>query len=171
MSTKARLRAKSLFEVIPYRIARLNAEMVKLLSHFCETNGVSFQQWRVLSLIGNFGAVAATEICKWTTSDKALVSRVIGQLHRMGLIERRPDAADARKLMILLTPAGEELYAKVGGLMDDNEEKLLAGMSDAQAEQLVSVMRLLEERTIEHLETLRVRQASYANEETAATRR
>lgn len=147
MTLQRAIRAKSLFDVIPYRIARLNAEMVKVLTAFCEANGLSFQQWRVLSLIGNFGSIAATEICKWTTNDKALVSRVISQLDASGLIERRADVDDGRRLLVLLTPAGEEVYARIGGLMDANENRILGGMSAGEIDSLLAVLHRLEDRT------------------------
>lgn len=148
------LRAKRLSDVVPYRVARLNAEMVKVLTRFCEAHGLTFHQWRVLSLIGDFGFVVAADVCKWTTNDKAVVSRVIRQLLDRGLIRRRRDLKDGRKMVIALEPAGEELYATVGKLMDGHEERILTGLGERKIQELVATLRLLEQRTREVLDEM-----------------
>ena len=151
MNEMRKARAKPLFEVVPYRVARLNAAMVRLLAHSCETNGISFQQWRVLSLIGSFGTVGASDIVEWTTNDKALVSRVLSQMETAGLIERRVNLEDGRKLAVAPTQRGWELYAKIGALLDANEETLLDGMGADEVATLVATLKRLEDRTQEQL--------------------
>lgn len=154
MQEQRKTRAKPLAEVVPYRIARLNAALVRLLTHFCESEGISFQQWRVLSLIGNFGAVAATEIAQWTTNDKALVSRVLSQMESAGLIERRVSLEDGRRLTVLLTEEGHKTYARIGSLLDANELSLLEGMNPEEVAVLVATLKRLEERTNAQLQAI-----------------
>src|SRR5690606_31959003 len=92
-----------------------------------------------------------SDIVEWTTNDKALVSRVLSQMETAGLIERRVNLEDGRKLAVAPTQRGWELYAKIGALLDANEETLLDGMGADEVATLVATLKRLEDRTQEQL--------------------
>ena len=48
-----------------------------------------------------------------TTLDKMQISRALTRMERDGLLEREPDPADRRNLIVRLLPAGRALYRKI----------------------------------------------------------
>lgn len=67
----------------------------------------------------------------------------LDRLERAGLIERSPDPDDRRGVMITLTKAGHELIDRVTEAHLANEARILGGLSAAERERLVGLLRKL----------------------------
>jgi DNA-binding MarR family transcriptional regulator len=138
--------------VVAYRIARANAEMVRLLTLLCEANGFKFNVWKVFSAIGSYEPISAVEISRHTTIDKAMVSRVIRQLLDRKLIERSLDENDARSVRIQLTEAGKAAYIRTANGIDDLQKRLLANVPADKVNELIDLLDMLEKRTKDVIE-------------------
>lgn len=132
---------------LAYRVARMHSEMVKVLSRLCEDNGFTLNVWRVFSAIGSFEPISAIEICRLTTIDKAMVSRVIKQLADQNLIERRILNTDARLVENYLSDSGRKKYTKVAKEIDKLQNDLMAGIDEQTAKEFIAMLELLEGRT------------------------
>jgi DNA-binding MarR family transcriptional regulator len=73
------------------------------------------------------------------TTPSRLVGLVDG-LQRRGLVERRRDPDDRRNHAIYLTEAGRHCMARIGLAARQHEDTLCAGLSDAEREQLQSLL-------------------------------
>lgn len=146
--SKARLSS-----VVAYRVARVNAETVRLLSLLCEANGFKFNVWKVFSAIGSYEPISAVEISRHTTIDKAMVSRVIRQLLDRKYIERKLDDHDARLVNIQLTKAGRAAYVRTANAIDDLQKRLLADVSAGKVNEFIELLDMLEQRTKDEIET------------------
>ncbi|QIN82570.1 MarR family transcriptional regulator [Rubrobacter tropicus] len=60
------------------------------------------------------------------------VTKMLRRLEGMGLIERRPDPADARSFRVYLTGPGRALEEPVLGCWERAEEKTFAGLDPAE---------------------------------------
>ena len=69
--------------------------------------------------------------------------RLLDQLCAHGLVERRDDCHDRRAKTLHLTPAGEELAARVEAVLVDIRGRLLAGLDDATLTAGLSVLDAL----------------------------
>lgn len=137
---------RKLSSVVPYRMARSNAEMVKLVSLLCETNGFTLNLWRVLSSIGSFHSISPMEIGKLTTIDKAMVSRAIRDLVERGLIIRRADERDARWAQIELTEEGTVVFDRMVAGIDALEKHLFGEISPEKMDAFMDMLSFVERR-------------------------
>ncbi len=131
---------------MPYRLARGNSEMVKLVSLLCEANGFKLNIWRVMSAIGSYKSISPMEIGKLTTIDKAMVSRAIRELVDRGLIDRRADARDARWAQIELTAQGTAVFEKMAVGIDALEKHMFGDLPPEKTEAFMEMLELIERR-------------------------
>jgi DNA-binding MarR family transcriptional regulator len=67
------------------------------------------------------------------------VDRLVGR----GLVERRPDPADRRGVLVRLTPAGRALVDAALDALLGSEQELLAGLSAAERARLAALLRVV----------------------------
>lgn len=145
---------RKLSKVVPYRLARSNAEMVRLVSLLCEANGFKLNIWRVMSAIGTYRSISPMEICKLTTIDKAMVSRAIRELVERNLIDRRADERDARWAQIELTAEGAVVYDRMVAEIDALERHLFGDLPAGKIDEFMDMLGLVERRARQARETI-----------------
>lgn len=98
---------------LPHRL-QLLARMIDRESarQLQSQSGLSLADWRVLAFVGTAGLTSAAEICTAFQIDRAEVSRAISKLGTSGLIIRKPDDGNRKRLLLQLTSAGAELFRK-----------------------------------------------------------
>ncbi|GAA4309949.1 MarR family winged helix-turn-helix transcriptional regulator [Streptomyces venetus] len=74
---------------------------------------LSLVSYTLLGHLEESGGCRATDLAAHYALDKSTVSRQVASLERTGLIERRPDTADQRVLVLHLTEAGRRILAQV----------------------------------------------------------
>jgi DNA-binding MarR family transcriptional regulator len=137
---------RKLSNVLPYRMARSNAEMAKLVSLLCERNGFTLNLWRVMSAIGSFRSISPMEIGKLTTIDKAMVSLAIRELVNRGLIIRRPDERDARWAQIELTQEGTVVFDRTVAGIDALEKHIFGELAPEKLAAFLDMLEFVERR-------------------------
>jgi DNA-binding MarR family transcriptional regulator len=73
------------------------------------------------------------------------VTKRVDRLEHAGLVARAPDPADRRGVLVGLTSEGLELVDRVVEAHVENEQNLLAGLTDAERERLARLLRKLGE--------------------------
>ncbi len=87
-----------------------------VMSHFrpmLDRHGVNEQQWRVIRVLGEAGALDATQVAERANILAPSLTRMIKTLTERGLIERARDADDRRRLLLAIAPAGRDLLRRV----------------------------------------------------------
>jgi DNA-binding MarR family transcriptional regulator len=72
--------------------------------------------------------------------DKTVMTYLIDDLERAGLVERRPDPTDRRARQITVTPAGRERLTGLERTLADAEASVLATLSAAERETLKALL-------------------------------
>ena len=88
--------------------------------------GLTDLGWRVFSLIGHNEPVHPSSIAKRATFDPDKVSRAVDRLVRSGLVARKEDSADRRRVILTLTARGQKVYAEVEQIRRDMEREFLS---------------------------------------------
>lgn len=91
-----------------------------------EARGQSIFTWQVLCYLVRAGPTAQRDLAYFTAQDPGGVSRVLDELVDKGLVRRRHDARDRRKLLVEPTAKGRawfrasspEVMARVGKLFE-----------------------------------------------------
>jgi len=83
--------------------------------------------YAILLHLVNQDAVRASDLVATLDLDKGFVSRQVGHLERLGLVERVSDPDDGRAQRITLTPAGRETLDRVRSEARADFERRLTG--------------------------------------------
>jgi DNA-binding MarR family transcriptional regulator len=67
----------------------------------------------VLARIRDMQPVRVTDVAEATDNDRSTISRQIAELVRDGCVDRAPDPADGRAVVLTLTPFGEDVIRRV----------------------------------------------------------
>ena len=90
--------------------------------------------YQVLTAVGRSDPRSQLELANHLGVDRTVMTYLLDDLERAGLIERRPDPADRRARRIVATAAGRELGCGLTKRLRAAEDHVLAGLDD-QAEQ------------------------------------
>lgn len=92
---------------------------------------VSFVQWVILMNLRDKLATTAAELCQGICHDSGALTRVLEQLEKRGLIQKKRSQKDRRTVELKLTPAGQKAIQLVlprivgflNNLLDDDFTK------------------------------------------------
>jgi len=131
------------FSIIARRQTRCLAQM-----HSAEL-GLSVNGWKLLSVIDHFGPLSASEAGAHTSLEPAKVTRGIDALAEQGLVLRREDANDRRRIVLSLSAKGKRIHDKVEQVSRALERKLLSVLTPAERKTLDLALDKLERRSSE----------------------
>lgn len=125
---------------LPYLINRAGVSLANRFGAVLRREGISLQDWRVLAVLRERDGQRLTELAARSSIEISTLSRLVGSLEAGGLLTRDRDSDDARAIAIRLTPAGEALAARLTPAAELLEKSALAGLSEAEANQLKNLL-------------------------------
>jgi len=128
------------------RISRLARELEQRLEPVYAAHGLEPGWHDVLATLRRTGPpyrLRPTDFANTLMLTSSGTTKRLDRLEQAGLIERAPDPADRRGILIALTPAGRELIDSVTGAHLDNERRLLAALTEREQRQLADLLRKL----------------------------
>ncbi len=125
-------------------ISQLSTHGDRLLTERLATAGARGYHYRVLAALEEFGPASQASLGRRTAMDRSDVVAAVNDLARLELVRRTPDAADRRRNVITITPAGLAHLQRLDGLLAEVQDELLAPLSPAERDQLTRLLgRLL----------------------------
>jgi homoprotocatechuate degradation regulator HpaR len=112
------------------------------------THGLSDQQWRVLRVLGEHGAVETGRVAREAYILGPSLTGVLSRMERDGLIRRERDPADQRRTAVEATPRGLKLVEKLSHTIEAHYawmEKTLGKQKLAQLYALLDEVIQLEQ--------------------------
>jgi DNA-binding MarR family transcriptional regulator len=132
---------------LPYRLSVLTNRISTAIARvYAKRFRLTVPEWRVMAVLGRFGAMPANAVCERTAMDKVRVSRAVARLAAAGRLARATDAADRRRSVLALTAAGRGIFEEIGPLALAVEARLLAPLSAADRGELNRLLGKLEAR-------------------------
>jgi homoprotocatechuate degradation regulator HpaR len=95
---------------LPMALLRAREAVMQKFSPALREQGLSPQQWRVIRALVEEDGLDASELSQRCFLLLPSLSRILQKLAQRGLIERRPDAGDARRSLISLAGKGRDLF-------------------------------------------------------------
>ncbi|MDP3500612.1 MAG: MarR family transcriptional regulator [Myxococcales bacterium] len=99
--------------------------------------GVTAQQRLLIRLVGRHGEVSAGTLAELLCVDASTVSTSLKRLEKRKMLRRSKDAADGRRTLVTLLPAGKALDRREGASIEGALEALL----DASTTSRVNTVR------------------------------
>lgn len=107
-----------------------------------ESRGVTVSEWVVLRQLFERNAVAPSQLADELGMTRGAISKLIDRLVKKSLARKEAAGAqDRRYLSVSLTVKGQSLVPRLAALADQNDEEFFSGLSDAQRETLLRLMR------------------------------
>ena len=100
-------------------------------------------QFAALVKLDDLGEVSQNELGRRTAMDAATMQGVIKRLLARGLIDRKPDPEDRRRVVLSLTADGRALIAAAKPNGHAITDETLAGLSDAERRSFLSLLKRL----------------------------
>lgn len=107
--------------------------------------GLTPESWAVLEHFRLAGPLTVTEAGRHMDRAQSVMSEIIARLEKKGLLLRLRDKRDRRRVLVWLTPAGQERLAREAQVLDEDRlARALACMTETERIQLLSsIERLL----------------------------
>ena len=106
-------------------------------------HGLRVPEWRVLACLSDQDGLMITKLAEYSLAEQSRLTRIVDQMDRNGLVERRIDPGDRRRVKVHLTPSGRELADKLVDEARQHEAKLLSILEDTDASRLKQALQAL----------------------------
>jgi MarR family transcriptional regulator for hemolysin len=128
-----------------FRVARISRRLRQAVDAELRTFGLTEATWRPLAYVGRLGGgVRQKELATALSIEGPTLVRLLDNLERRGLIERREDETDRRARGIYLTRAGRELAVRVAKVGSEVQTRALAKVTAADLETCQRVLDQIE---------------------------
>lgn len=114
-------------------VNRLNLDLLDALRPLKITPA----RWRVLAVLEAQDGRSMTELAVYCVMEQSTLSRVVDQMERDGLAERRARADDGRVTEVFITEEGRRHFATVFPVAREQAERCFQGFTDAQRDRFV----------------------------------
>ena len=125
---------------LTYRFARALAEETR--QHVDEVADLEIGEFVLLRAIAS-GQATPTELSREMHAHPAATSRTLTQLVKSGLVERRPDQGDSRRLTVALTDHGREVVAAIAARIRPRLQRRLDQLPGGEASRLIGTLEQL----------------------------
>jgi homoprotocatechuate degradation regulator HpaR len=95
---------------LPMALLRAREAVMKKFSPALKAHGLSPQQWRVIRALVEEEALDATEIAERCALLMPSLSRILQNLEKRGLVDRKTASDDQRRSMVSITATGKKLF-------------------------------------------------------------
>ncbi|SFM01202.1 MarR family winged helix-turn-helix transcriptional regulator [Pelosinus propionicus] len=108
---------------------------------------ITAEQWGIINFLLQQDGLTQNQLAQKTSKDHTCVSRLIDNLIKRDLIERRPDESDRRTNLIYLTEAGKSLQIEIAKLVENHLQHAFHGIDSSDIKTCLSVI----DRVMENL--------------------
>ena len=125
----------------PYRLSILQLAVSNALAAlYSDRFNLNRNQWRTMAALGDRGSMSASEIAAHTNMDKVQISRAIAAMQRAGLVTRKRDVKDRRRLRVDLSADGHQVYGEIVPLVRARSDQIRAVLSAKEAQEFDRLM-------------------------------
>jgi len=135
---------------LPYHLSVLANKVSNAIARdYADRFGITVPEWRVMAVLGRFGAETATGLCERTTMDKVTISRATAKLLSREFVSRKTDPGDRRRIIFDLSQAGRRIHDEIVPVALAHEKRLMAGLNATEARQLDGLLTKLQQQSLD----------------------
>ncbi len=118
------------------RLARVGLLLEAFQARCFDPFGLRFIDYSVLRMLELEGQLSPTRLAELVVRSSGGMTQILDRLERSGLVARKPEPTDRRRLIVGLTPAGLRLVKRANRAWVAQKQELLAGAGPAEFERL-----------------------------------
>jgi DNA-binding MarR family transcriptional regulator len=130
---------------LPYLLARASHLISGQFHEHLAAKKVPVMQWRVMAALWD-APKSATEVAEIILQKQPTVSKLLERMRVQGLVDRSPDEADRRRVVVSLTPRGRRVAGPLIEAAREHERAVLLPFGARNATTLVGVLQTLIDR-------------------------
>ena len=119
-----------------FLLALLGQEAMRLLRDALTTHDLKPRQFQILDLLADRGPIGQRELGETMAIDHSILVTMLNPLEADGLVRRERDAADRRRHVVTVTPAGRRRPTNAARAQREAEDALFAGLTEQQRDRL-----------------------------------
>lgn len=119
-------------------------------------NGLRVREWRVLACLRDRDGQMTTRLAELALLEQSRLTRIIDRMEARGLVVRRNDARDRRRVRVHLTAAGADLADEMVEKARIHEATLIERLPGASGQQIKRLLKLVHQQLVEAPESGRV---------------
>jgi DNA-binding MarR family transcriptional regulator len=112
-----------------YAVKQVELVVRAHLDELLQPSGITALQYTALTVLDRRDGLTTAELARNSFVTPQTMGDLVATLERRGLIERRPDPGNRRRLLIGLTDAGCDLLAGFAGAVRALEERMVGDLS------------------------------------------
>jgi DNA-binding MarR family transcriptional regulator len=128
-------------ECIFYQLSKANQAAARFLNERLAPSNVTAVQGVVLNFLSEGDAITSKQLGQRTKLDSATLTGILDRLEAMGLVERRPNPADRRAILICLSKKGKKVAGDVHRVIQRANRELLTGFGAQEERGLKAMLR------------------------------
>ena len=128
---------------VPYLLNRAGARIATAFGEEMRPLGASLQMWRVLAALRERDGRRMGDLAVMTSIEVSTLTRLVDQMEKKGLVERRRDPDDARVVALHATTAGKRLTRRIVPIAERYERVALKGFAPVEVQVLRAALRRL----------------------------
>lgn len=130
------------YRALPINLLRARELMMQRFRPHLQARGLTDQQWRIIRALTELGPAEILVLSEWCVILPASLSRILPKMEVSGLITRRTNAEDKRRVIIALSDSGKALFEAISPLSEDIYQTIA---EDVGADRLQKFYMLLDE--------------------------
>ena len=130
-----------------FLLALLGQEAMRGFRDALTAHDLKPRQFQILDLLADRGPTGQRELGEIMAIDHSILVTMLNPLEADGLIRRERDAADRRRHVVTVTPAGKRRLASAAQGQREAEDALFAGLTEQQRDQLRDLLLALRNAT------------------------
>jgi DNA-binding MarR family transcriptional regulator len=125
------------------RLARVGL-LLDAFQHRClDEHGLRFVDFSVLRVLRISGELSPSELAELTLRSTGGMTQIVDRLVTSGLVGRRPDASDRRRVVVGLTPKGRRVVDRAQTTYGRERARVLGPLSDEELVEIDHAVRRL----------------------------
>lgn len=130
---------------LPYRLSvASNRVSGTIASAYHARFGLRIPEWRLVTVLAEFGGMSQQALCRRTQMDKVTVSRAAISLYERQLLTRTPNPDDQRSHLLDLSGEGWALYRQIAPQALEFERRIFASLSEDEQAMLRKMLERVE---------------------------
>jgi MarR family transcriptional regulator, organic hydroperoxide resistance regulator len=132
--------AEPITNYLAYLLAQANRQMTAQLESALGAEGVQIEHWRILEVLSDEQGRSMGELAELVLMNHPALTKTIDRMVSNGLVHRRADTADSRRVLVYITDQGLALVARLRERVDNHHEAVSEAVGSKKTEQLKKLL-------------------------------